>query len=81
MVMSLIERNPVNKSGAGAGMIVGPVIVTVLTMGRYSVGSVLPFLPSSLRHLNVGVLALAANIVHSRRCAPETFDRFPPLRW
>lgn len=63
MVMSLLDRNPITKWGAGAGMIVGAVIVTILTLGKFSVGSVLPFLPSSLHHLNVGVLALAANIV------------------
>ncbi len=63
MVMSLLERNPVNKWGAGAGMVVGAVIVAILTLGKYSTGSVLPFLPESLHHLNVGVLALIANIV------------------
>lgn len=63
MVMSLLDRNPITKWGAGAGMIVGAVIVTVLTLGHYSVGTVLPFLPSSLHHLNVGVLALVANIL------------------
>jgi solute:Na+ symporter, SSS family len=63
MVMSLLDRNPITKWGAGAGMIVGAVIVTVLTLGHYSVGAVLPFLPSSLHHLNVGVLALVANIL------------------
>ena len=63
MVMSLLHRNPITKWGAGAGMIVGAVIVAVLTLGHYSVGSVLPFLPTSWHHLNVGVLALAANII------------------
>lgn len=63
MVLSLLDRNPITKWGAGAGMIVGAVIVAVLTLGHYSVGSVLPFLPSSMHHLNVGVLALIANII------------------
>ena len=63
MVMSLLERNPVNKWGAGAGMVVGTVIVAVLTLGKYSTGGVLPFLPSAMHHLNVGVIALVANII------------------
>ena len=63
MVLSLLDRNPITKWGAGAGMIVGAVIVAVLTLGNYSVGSVLPFLPSTMHHLNVGVLALTANVI------------------
>jgi len=63
MVMSLLHRNPVNKWGAGSGMLVGAIIVAVLTIGNYTVGNVLPFLPSSLGHLNVGVLALLANLI------------------
>ena len=63
MVMSLHRHNPVNKWGAGAGMVVGAVIVAWLTLGSYTVGSVLPFLPASLQHLNVGIVALVANIV------------------
>lgn len=63
MVMSLLPRNPVTKWGAGAGMTVGAVIVGWLTLGNYTTGSVLPFLPAGLHHLNVGVLALVANII------------------
>ncbi len=63
MVMSLLSRNPVNKWGAGAGMVCGAAIVAVLTIGEYTTGDVLPFLPSALHHLNVGVLALLANII------------------
>ena len=62
MTMSLLSRNPVNKWGAGAGMVAGAVIVAWLTLGKCTVGAVLPFLPTSLHHLNVGVLALLANI-------------------
>jgi solute:Na+ symporter, SSS family len=63
VVMSLLERNPVSKWGAGAGMVAGVVIVAWLTLGGYTVGSVLPFLPSALHHLNVGIVALVANVV------------------
>lgn len=63
MIMSLLHRNPVTKWGAGAGMVVGAAVVTWLTLGKITVGKVLPFLPGSLHHLNVGIVALAANIV------------------
>ncbi|MCZ2403840.1 hypothetical protein IV498_11765 [Paenarthrobacter sp. Z7-10] len=41
----------------------GAVIVAWLTLGHYTVGSVLPFLPAAVQHINVGVLALLANII------------------
>ena len=63
MVMSLHPRNPVTTWGAGAGMVVGVAVVAVLTLGGLTVGDVLPFLPAALHHLNVGVIALAANVV------------------
>ena len=63
VIMSLTRNNPVTKYGAGAGMVVGAVIVAILTLGGFTVGQVLPFLPASLGHLNVGVLALLANII------------------
>lgn len=62
MIMSLLRRNPVTKWGAGAGMVVGTAIVTWLTLGKIAVGQILPFLPQSLHHLNVGIVALIANI-------------------
>ena len=63
VIMSLTRRNPVTKWGAGAGMVVGVLVVAWLTLGGYTTGDVLPFLPASLEHLNVGVVALVANIV------------------
>jgi SSS family solute:Na+ symporter len=57
VIASLLRRNPVNKWGAGAGMVVGAAVVAWLTLGSYT----LPFLPSALQHLNVGVVALVLN--------------------
>ena len=83
MVLSLLRRNPVNKWGAGSGMVIGALIVAVLTIGGYSVGDVLPFLPAALHHLNVGVLALLANIVVCLLVSVVTRERHtvspPPL--
>ncbi|PWJ25868.1 SSS family solute:Na+ symporter [Branchiibius hedensis] len=63
MVASLHPRNPITKWGAGAGMVVGAVLVTWLTLGKRTAGEVLPFLPESWHHLNVGIVALVANII------------------
>ncbi|NHN56016.1 sodium:solute symporter family protein [Calidifontibacter sp. DB0510] len=63
MVLSLLRRNPVSAIGAAAGMVVGAAIVTWLTIGKLTTGDVLPFLPSGLHHLNVGMVALVANVI------------------
>ena len=63
VIMSFRQDNPVTKYGAGAGIVVGAGVVAWLTLGGFTVGQVLPFLPSSFGHLNVGVIALIANIV------------------
>ena len=89
MVMSLHPRNPVTTWGAGSGMVVGVAVVAVLTLDGLTVGDVLPFLPAALHHLNVGVIALAANVVvcavvsavtRARPGAPSTDARPTPDR-
>lgn len=77
MIMSLLERNPVTKWGAGSGMVVGATIVAILTLGGYNTGSVLPFLPDSLHHLNVGVIALIVNIVVCAVVSAVTQEKTP----
>ena len=62
LIASLLRRNPITKWGAGAGMLVGTVVVSWLTLGEVGIGDLLPFLPSGLHHLNVGIVALVANI-------------------
>ncbi|MFP5021668.1 sodium:solute symporter family protein [Pseudonocardia phyllosphaerae] len=63
VLASLLRRNPVTRWGAGAGMVVGVVVVTWLTLGKINTGQLLPFLPAALGHLNVGVVALVVNIL------------------
>ena len=75
MTMSLLSRNPVNKWGAGAGMVAGAVIVAWLTLGKCTVGAVLPFLPASLHHLNVGVLAARQHLRHRDRLVGDALPR------
>lgn len=63
VIMSLTRRNPVTKWGAGAGMVVGVAVVAWLTLGKYTVGEILPFLPAAMGHLNVGIVALVLNVL------------------
>jgi SSS family solute:Na+ symporter len=62
-VLSLTPRNRVTKWGAGAGMIAGAVVVGWLTLAHKTTGDLLPFLPPSWHHLNVGMPALVINII------------------
>lgn len=78
MVMSLLHRNPINKWGAGTGMIVGAIIVAWLTLGHYSVGNIMPFLPEPVQHINVGIPALLANIIVCVAVSAATKGRTGP---
>ncbi len=63
VVASLCRVNPVTRAGAFAGILVGVVVAAVLTFTHASLGGMLPFLPQTLKDLNVGIVALAANVV------------------
>jgi SSS family solute:Na+ symporter len=63
VVMSLMPRNPTTPAGAFAGILVGAIVAAVLSFTHATVGSLFPALPQAIRDLNVGIIALAANIV------------------
>ena len=63
VIASLMPRNLVTPAGAFAGILVGVVVAAVLTFTHATVGSLFPALPEAIRDLNVGIIALAANIV------------------
>jgi SSS family solute:Na+ symporter len=58
-----MPRNPMTPAGAFAGILVGAVVAAVLSFTHATVGSLFPALPQAIRDLNVGIIALAANIV------------------
>jgi SSS family solute:Na+ symporter len=63
LVASLLPRNPVTAWGAAAGMVVGVAVVSYVIVAKRSVGSLMPFLPDWAANLNVGIVALIANLV------------------
>ena len=63
VVASLMPRNPTTPAGAFAGILVGAVVAAVLSFTHATIGSLFPALPQAIRDLNVGIIALAANIV------------------
>ena len=63
VIASLMPRNPTTPAGAFAGILVGAVVAAVLSFTHATIGSLFPALPQAIRDLNVGIIALAANIV------------------
>lgn len=63
LLLSLWEGNFVNKYGAGAGIITGVAVVSVMTAMGMNLGTVLPFLPDGIHTINVGIVGLVANVV------------------
>ena len=63
VIVSLMPRNPTTSAGAFAGILVGAIVAAVLSFTHATVGSLFPALPQAIRDLNVGIIALAANIV------------------
>jgi SSS family solute:Na+ symporter len=63
LIASLLPRNPVTAWGAGAGMVVGVGVVSYVIVAKRSVGSLMPFLPEWAQTVNVGIVALVANVI------------------
>ena len=62
VIASLLPRNPVTPAGAFAGILVGALVAALLTFTHATIGSLFPALPQAIRDLNVGIIALAANV-------------------
>jgi hypothetical protein len=52
-----------DPAGAFAEILVGAIVAAVLSFTHATIGSLFPTLPQAIRDLNVGIIALAANIV------------------
>ncbi len=63
VIASLTPRNPATAVGVFAGILVGVAVTAILTFTKTTVGSLFPELPEVVRDLNVGIIALVANVV------------------
>lgn len=66
MLASLLKHNPVSAWGATAGMVVGAVLVTWFSLDTaiYDKGvTTFGFLPGSLQHIAIGIVALIVNTI------------------
>jgi len=63
LVASLFPTMGATRQGAMAGIVVGVGVAAWLTFSHSTVGSLMPFLPQAIKDLNVGIIALIANVV------------------
>jgi SSS family solute:Na+ symporter len=63
LLFSLMPNNSVTKYGAAAGIVVGVAVVAYVTITGATIGTLFPFLPQAVQDINVGVIALFANVV------------------
>ncbi|WP_110926445.1 sodium:solute symporter family protein [Bacillus massiliglaciei] len=63
LLFSLKKNNIVNKYGAVTGIISGLAVVTYITLSGTTIGTLFPSLPQAAKDLNVGIIALAVNIL------------------
>jgi SSS family solute:Na+ symporter len=63
LVASLFPNAGATRQGAMAGIVVGVGVAAWLTFSHSTVGSLMPFLPQAIKDLNVGIIALIANVV------------------
>jgi solute:Na+ symporter, SSS family len=60
---SLWKKNPVNKTGATAGIITGVIMVAYVTITSSTMGTFFPKAPQFIKDLDIGIAALVVNIV------------------
>ncbi|AZU64328.1 sodium:solute symporter family protein [Neobacillus mesonae] len=63
LYLSLRKKNNITKYGSGMGMFIGVAIVVYVTFTKTTMAGLFPTLPSTIQDLNIGIIALAANIV------------------
>lgn len=63
MALSFMKNNFVTKQGAAAGMVLGLGIVAYITITKSTIATLFPSLPQAVKDLNVGIVALIANVV------------------
>jgi solute:Na+ symporter, SSS family len=63
LVMSLRRHNPLTSAGVFAGIIVGIVTVAATSLTHTTMTTLFPDLPEALRDLNIGIIALALNVL------------------
>jgi solute:Na+ symporter, SSS family len=79
LVCSLMRRNPATKEAAFAGILIGVSTVVYFTLAHQTIGKLLPGLPEAIQDINVGFVALFANVVAIFVVSAVTAGRRLPL--
>jgi SSS family solute:Na+ symporter len=78
LIASLLPRNPVTREGAFAGIAAGVATVAAISLSHTTIATLFPALPAALRDLNVGIVALAVNILVLLLVSAATRRRYSP---
>ena len=79
LICSLMRRNPATKEGAFAGILAGVATVVYFTLAHQTIGKLLPGLPEVIQDINVGFVALFANVAAIVVVSAVTAGRRLPL--
>ena len=63
LLMTLSRHNPLTNVGVIAGILVGVATVAAVSLTHTTIATLFPGLPEALRDLNVGIIALALNVL------------------
>ena len=63
LVLSLARSQWITREGAAAGIVAGVATVAAISLTHATIGTLFPALPVQIKELNIGIIALAVNIV------------------
>ena len=63
LVLSLARNRWITREGAAAGIVAGVATVAAVSLTHTTIGTLFPALPVEIKELNVGIVALAVNVV------------------
>lgn len=63
LFLSFLKKNFVTKQGAASGIIVGGIVIGYTNVTNTTFGSLFPSLPQIVKDINIGIIALIANII------------------
>ena len=63
LLLSLARNNIATRAGAAAGIIAGVATVAAVSLSHATIATMMPWLPTWVQELNVGIIALAINVL------------------
>jgi SSS family solute:Na+ symporter len=63
LILSLGRDRWITREAAAAGIIAGVATVAAVSLTHSTIGTLFPSLPAEIKELNVGIIALAVNVL------------------